>query len=77
MPRIVGAGAFRSSHHESWPGSAHAEQWAVLADDLGNGAQVVVNAARSLAEGLRVEPINANPARARAAGAGTLPGAGR
>ncbi|MHC4786592.1 MAG: hypothetical protein ACYTE6_11580, partial [Planctomycetota bacterium] len=37
-----------------------AEQWAVLAEPLSEGSQVVVNAARSLSEGLRVEPIALN-----------------
>ncbi|MHC4773820.1 MAG: efflux RND transporter periplasmic adaptor subunit [Planctomycetota bacterium] len=37
-----------------------AEQWAVLAEPLSEGSQVVVNAARSLPEGLRVEPIALN-----------------
>jgi RND family efflux transporter MFP subunit len=37
-----------------------AEQWAVLAEPLREGSQVVVNAARSLSEGLRVEPISLN-----------------
>ncbi len=35
-----------------------AEQWAVLADTLNDGTQVVVNAARSLNAGSRVEPIS-------------------
>lgn len=35
-----------------------AEQWAVLSDPLPNGSQIVVNAARSLPDGLRVEPIS-------------------
>jgi RND family efflux transporter MFP subunit len=52
-----------------------AEQWAVLADPLSEGSNVVVNAARSLSEGLKVEPIAFNgsgeflsevPVRARA-----------
>ncbi len=37
-----------------------AEQWAVLADPLAEGSKVVVNAARSLPQGLRVEPISLN-----------------
>ncbi len=45
-----------------------AEQWAVLAEPLPAGALVVVNAARSLPEGLEVEaiPLNGPPRRARA-----------
>ncbi|MCZ6735999.1 MAG: efflux RND transporter periplasmic adaptor subunit [Planctomycetota bacterium] len=45
-----------------------AEQWAVLAEPLPAGALVVVNAARSLPEGLEVEaiPLNGPPQRARA-----------
>ena len=35
-----------------------AEQWAVLADSLDEGLQVVINAARSLPDGLRVEPVS-------------------
>ncbi|MHC4083067.1 MAG: efflux RND transporter periplasmic adaptor subunit [Planctomycetota bacterium] len=37
-----------------------AEQWAVLAEPLIDGSKVVVNAARSLSEGLKVEPIALN-----------------
>jgi RND family efflux transporter MFP subunit len=37
-----------------------AEQWAVLVEPLTDGSKVVVNAARSLSEGLRVEPIALN-----------------
>jgi hypothetical protein len=36
-----------------------AEQWAVLAAPLAQGAKVVVNATRTLPEGLRVEPVPA------------------
>lgn len=45
-----------------------AEQWAVLAEPLPAGALVVVNAARSLPEGLEVEaiPLNGPPRRAGA-----------
>ncbi|MHC4416547.1 MAG: efflux RND transporter periplasmic adaptor subunit [Planctomycetota bacterium] len=39
-----------------------AEQWAVLADSLAEGSQIVVNAARSLSEGLRVEAVPLNGA---------------
>ena len=35
-----------------------AEQWAVLSEPLPNGSLIVVNAARSLPDGLRVEPIS-------------------
>ena len=35
-----------------------AEQWAVLAERLDEGLQVVINAARSLPDGLRVEPVS-------------------
>ena len=35
-----------------------AEQWAVLVDSLDEGLQVVINAARSLPDGLRVEPVS-------------------
>jgi RND family efflux transporter MFP subunit len=49
-----------------------AEQWAVLADPLAEGAQVVINAARSLSEGLRVEPIALN-GRALSDAAGGTP----
>jgi RND family efflux transporter MFP subunit len=35
-----------------------AEQWAVLVDSLDDGLQVVINAARSLPDGLRVEPVS-------------------
>ncbi len=34
-----------------------AEQWAVLTEDLPTGSRIVVNAARSLTEGLEVEPV--------------------
>ena len=34
-----------------------AEQWAVLTEDLPAGSRIVVNAARSLTEGLEVEPV--------------------
>ena len=37
-----------------------AEQWAVLAEPLPTGSMVVVNAARSLPEGLRVDPVPLN-----------------
>ena len=37
-----------------------AEQWAVLSDPLTEGSQVVINAARSLSEGLRVQTIPLN-----------------
>jgi hypothetical protein len=37
-----------------------AEQWAVLAEPLSEGSNVVVNAARSLSEGLKVEPVALN-----------------
>lgn len=33
------------------------EQWAVLTEDLPTGSRIVVNAARSLTEGLEVEPV--------------------
>jgi len=36
----------------------HAEQWAVLAESLDEGSRVVINAARSLSDGLLVEPIS-------------------
>ncbi len=39
-----------------------AEQWAVLAAPLAEGARVVVNATRTLADGLRVEPVPVNGA---------------
>ncbi len=35
-----------------------AEQWAVLAGSLDNGSAVIVNASRSLSDGLRVEPVS-------------------
>ena len=35
-----------------------AEQWAVLADSLDEGLEIVINAARSLPDGLRVEPVS-------------------
>lgn len=35
-----------------------AEQWAVLADPLDDGSAVIVNAARSLSDGLLVEPVS-------------------
>jgi RND family efflux transporter MFP subunit len=35
-----------------------AEQWAVLADRLNDGTQIVVNAVRSLTDGARIEPIS-------------------
>lgn len=38
--------------------NAVAEQWAVLSDPLPEGSLIVVNATRSLPDGLRVEPIN-------------------
>ena len=37
--------------------NAVAEQWAVLSEPLPDGSLIVVNAARSLPVGLRVEPI--------------------
>ena len=37
-----------------------AEQWAVLVDPLTKGSKVVVNAARTLHDGVRVEPISLN-----------------
>ncbi len=37
-----------------------AEQWAVLAGSLGEGSHVVINAARSLSDGLLVEPVSMN-----------------
>ncbi len=39
-----------------------AEQWAVLAAPLAEGARVVVNATRTLPDGLRVEPVPVNGA---------------
>lgn len=39
-----------------------AEQWAVLASPLAQGAKVVVNATRTLPDGLRVEPVPAHGA---------------
>ena len=35
-----------------------AEQWAVLSGTLDDGAAVIVNAARSLSDGLLVEPVS-------------------
>ena len=46
-----------------------AEQWAVLAEPLAEGSNVVVNAARSLSEGLKVEPIALNGSAAYLSGA--------
>lgn len=37
-----------------------AEQWAVLTGSLGEGSRVVINAARSLSDGLQVEPVSMN-----------------
>ena len=37
-----------------------AEQWAVLAGSLREGCRVVINAARTLSDGLRVEPVSMN-----------------
>ena len=37
-----------------------AEQWAVLAEPLSTGSMVVINAALSLPEGLRVDPVPLN-----------------
>ena len=37
-----------------------AEQWAVLAEPLPDGMLIVVNAARSLPDGIEIEPISLN-----------------
>jgi RND family efflux transporter MFP subunit len=54
-----------------------AEQWAVLVDPLAEGSKVVVNAARSLSEGLRVQPVALNGDALSEAPPQSLPGAGR
>ena len=50
-----------------------AEQWAVLAEPLPDGTLVVVNAARSLPDGIEVEPVPLGGPRVRATA--QLPGA--
>ena len=42
---------------------AQEPDWAVLTDPLMEGSQVVVNAARSLSEGLHVQPVGIEPGR--------------
>ncbi len=57
-----------------------AEQWAVLFESLDDGSAVVVNAARSLSDGLLVEPVSMGgdlPDARRHVGAGGAVGAGQ
>jgi hypothetical protein len=54
-----------------------AEQWAVLVEPLDEGSNVVVNAARSLSEGLRVQPVSLNGDALSEGPRSYAPGAGR